>query len=176
MIWRESAQVGLVFGTLLMRANNDKVYPKSISNTLFKNRLYLLSIGDEEDEETFWIKGRELATLYADQKGFRVLADSPLGSLILNVIKEEDAEALNKYSSNPYRNVDDLSFHNPNMSDRLFLNTLKETVFPTMDALFDFVKPLGKAITMYRIHTSPIPYYLEEVKSYCTPSTNKVSF
>ena len=167
MSWKDYAQVGFVFGTFLMRASNDKVYFKSISNTLSKSRLFILSIGDEEDEESFWIKGRELATLYADQKGFRVLTESPLGNLISNVIREEDAEILVKtYHSDNFRDVGNISFNHPTMNKRVFLNTLKETVFPTINDLFNYIKPLGKTITLYRMHTSPTPYYLEEIKSY----------
>lgn len=163
MSWKDYAYPGFVYGTVLMRASTDNFYFKSIQNILAKSRLYLISIGSEEEEEKFWITGREIATFYADSKGFHVLTDSPLGNLLHNTISEVDAEVFIKtYQSNKYRDIEDIVFHN-GVNKRIFLEDLKKKIFKSVEEIIEYIKPISDKVTLYQIHTKQVPYYLEEI-------------
>ena len=162
MIDRTGFSLGYCFGTILMRSSKEDVYYTSIDKELKKTRFYLVSLGDEEEEEPFWITGREIITLYATPMGFSIIQGSQLEKDIMSKISDSDYSTFHhvfgdgaRYGGDHYR---DLS------SNPIYRNPKDH--FVSLDDVVNTIKPLGKNITVYFIQTKTIPYYLEEVIHY----------
>ena len=155
---------GFCFGTILMRSAQEGFYYKSIKDILKKRRFYLVTVGNEEDEETFYIRGRELFTLYAVPQGFQVLNGSSLERMIQEQMSEEDSASFHQVfgCSNFY------SSHYRDLTIGVPYRYIKEIpgVYRSLQLCVDSVKPLGKEIRIYFINTAVNPYRLEEIIYY----------
>ena len=154
---KDNLNLGFCFGTVLMRGVVGDVYFTSLFPQLSKSHFYMVSVGNEEDEENFWIKGRELLTLYTIPQGFRVLSNSSLEMELADKISAED------YSNfqNLFRSQRDLR------KDYPFLQVRKlPSFYPSLDECIKALKFLGKEITIYSIQTKTKPYYLEEIRHF----------
>lgn len=155
--------LGFCFGTVLMRSALKEVYYNSISYSVSKNHFYLVSVGNQIDEEMFWIKGRELFTLYTNTQGFQVLRNSSLEEDIESKISEDDYSTWCRFSdSHIYR---DLTKDYPFSVVRTLPN-----LYSSLDSCISTLKSLWKEITVYSIQTKNKPYYLEEIRHYVNPS------
>lgn len=161
---------GFCFGTILMRSSHEGFYYNSIKEILKKRRFYLVTVGDEEDEETFFIKGRELFTLYFVPQGYQILRGSDLERVIQEQMDEDD-------SSNFHQVFGCSNFYSTHFRDLTigvpyrYINEIPNT-FTSLQECVESIKPLGKEIRIYCLHTSNKPYSLEEIIHYGYTSTN----
>ena len=149
--------LGFCFGTVLMRSAVEEVYYNSLLKSLTKNHFYLVSIGDNIEEEKFWIKGRELFTLYTNIQGFQILTNSMLEEELLDRVKEEDMETIKRFFDSGRPLNKEYPFYQ--------VKTIP-TLFHSLDDCINALKPLNKEITIYSIQTKNKPYYLEEIRHY----------
>ncbi len=161
---RAGFHLGFCFGTILMRSATEDVYYNSISYSVSKNHFYLVSIGDQIEEEKFWIKGRELFTLYTNTQGFQVLSNSQLEKDMEDKLSEEDYSNFHHifgYGSNYGNHFRDITKGYPFSQVKIL-----PKLYPLLDDCINTIKSFGKEITVYSIQTKSKPYYLEEIKHY----------
>lgn len=157
-------RAGFCFGTILMRSSDEFIYYDSIRDILKKKRFYLVTVGDEEDEETFFLQGRELFTLYAVPQGFQIMEGSNLEKMIEEQMDVEELDIFHQvfgcynFHTNHYRDL------TTGVNYR-FIGELPN-VFSSLQSCLESIKPLGKDIRIYSINTLVRPYSLKEILYY----------
>ena len=168
MLDRSGFSLGYCFGTILMRSSFEDRYYDSIEKSIKKQRLFLVSVGENEEEEEFWIRGRELFTVYATPKGFSVLQDSPLEKELEDKLSDEDfSDYHHIFGSGSHYGGDHYTDFLPHQKYRNL-----RTQFTSLQDIITSIKSLEDSITIYAIHTKSRPYYLEEIEHYVKTKKN----